>query len=913
MRTQSNRLRPRGIVLAGVIMTACSMAGASTLDIEHPVYRHDIDPKRRASYEAQAQAVLALGEARLLALVPPRGVVSFCECPHCYGGVEGNGVLVWSIEKPDQLTCRYCGTVVFPNKNYPENQVLIGKNRLGEEIRLPYYANEKRHTRHFFTGHMWMLKRQWLLQRCLILARAYQTSQDESYARPLVLILDRFAQVYPHYPALHNRSAGHVRFCKNQDPPYNWDAGCWGFFHCEIPKTLLACYDMVCESPEFEKLSKERGYDVRQKIENDFFRETYRIAFASPYVVGNVVGYDIAGMAIVGRILNEPSYVHESVRRILRNVNEGFFRDGFWHESPSYHYMTIGGLLNAFRVVVGYSDPPGYIDAVDKTRFDHFDPERDLPLFARIRNAPSILDFPNGCSTPVHDTWPNRKRSKPRTRTVSTIAPAFGHASLGRGRGSDQMQAQLHFSGAYGHAHRDDLNLTLFAKEHEMLPDLGYTWTQARHWNTSTLAHNTVVVNRTDQLAQPGASDGDLRCYFPDLAGISLVEADGRRGYGNLKGIDTYRRLLLMMPVSAADAYVVDIFRVHGGTIHDWALHGDADEDSVASCNLNLAESRPNLLEAGETWHEPTTENSSFSPYGMVRDIHWASTTKDIRVDFTYAADPTLGIRTHINAGACDVFLGRAPSVRRTGFGSRADGRKLYDFWMPMLVLRRRGKAPLHSIFSAVHEPFHGHPFIHKVERLHLVEPDDTVVALRITHTAGVDTVVQTLDRPPYPLRRTTDGIQLRGSIGIIRQARPGGPVIEARLIEGVELSYGPMRLTSPQAACSGKILDVERKLDGDPLNAFLVEGELPADTDLHGRWLIATEPGGFTQGYEIDRVVRRDGRTRIVLARDPGLRREKGNMHEVYFPGRTFKGETTFTIPLAVALDRTGPGSPAP
>ncbi|MCK5803797.1 MAG: heparinase II/III family protein, partial [Lentisphaeria bacterium] len=761
MHTYKHRARVWGAVV-GILMMTRVTGGSPALEIKHPVYGNKIVASQKAQYEAAAQRVLAMSDEELLSFVPPHGYISFCECPHCYGGVEGNGVLTWTFDRPDELTCRFCGKVAFPTKEFPENRELVGKNGLGEEIRIPYYLNEKRDTRHFFTGFRWKAKRAWVLSQCLNLGRAYQTTKDEKYARPVALVLDHIEQSYLHYPAMRNRFIGSIRFCKSQEPPYVWDAGRWNFFHCEIPKTAIACYDMVCESEEFDKLSVVRGYDVRQKFEDDFLRETYRIAHASTFVIGNVVGYDIAGMAILGRVINEPAYVHESVRRIMRNVNEGFFRDGNWAESPSYHYMTIGGLQSAFRVVSGYSDPPGYVDAIDGMRFDDFDPRKDIPFFARAQHAPSALDFPNGCSTAVHDTWPNQKRSKPRDKTVSTIAPAYGHASLGRGQGTDQMQAQLHFGGAYGHAHYDNLNLTLFAKEREMLPDLGYTWTQGRCWTTNTVGHNTVVVDRENQQVGRGKSDGDLLRYFPDLQGFSLVEADGQRGYKQTEGPDAYRRLLLTIPVSDADAYVVDIFRVRGGKIHDWALHGDANEDTAATCSLALAGNRPKMLEPGEAWREPTAITSSFNPYGMIRDVRNAETDGAFQVDFAYEEDLACGLRTHIDAGQCEVFLGRAPSIRRMGTGTKGDMRKLYDFWMPQLLVRRRGEAPLHSVFTAVHEPFRNQPFLVQVERLALVEPDENVVVLRITHAAGIDTIIHTVDLPPYPPRRTVDGIVLR-------------------------------------------------------------------------------------------------------------------------------------------------------
>ena len=178
------------------------------------------------------------------------------------------------------------------------------------------------------------------------------------------------------------------------------------------------------------------------------FRSAYKAVEASPYHVENVVGYDITSAAILGRVLNEPAYVHRAYGWMLRNVNEGFFYDGMWKEgTASYHYMTIGGIQTAFNSVKGYSDPDGYTDPIDGTRFDNLDPVKQFPILSTIANVPSKMDWPNGISSCFHDTHPYEKRSEVRNKTFSSILPGFGHASLGRGTGINQLQAQLHFSG----------------------------------------------------------------------------------------------------------------------------------------------------------------------------------------------------------------------------------------------------------------------------------------------------------------------------------------------------------------------------------------------------------------------------------------------------------------------------------
>jgi hypothetical protein len=364
--------------------------------------------------------------------------------------------------------------------------------------------------------------------------------------------------------------------------------------------------------------------------------------------------------------------------------------------------------------------------------------------------------------------------------------------------------------------------------------------------------------------------------------------------------------MLVLVPVSEAEAYVVDLFRVRGGQIHDWTVHGDADEDTTATCSLPLAGSRKWMLEEGEEWQEPTIEGAQFNPYGMVRDVARADAAGGFTVDFTYVADPTRGLCLHlVSGGRAEVWLGRSPSVRRMGVGSQGDMRKGYDFWMPQLLVRRRGEGPLVSVFAAVEEPYQGQPFLRQVERLELTPADEYAVALRVTHGQTVDTLISTLDEPPYPERRTPDGIAFRGQLGILRQV--AGQPTEAWLFEGERLAAEGWSVETKISRYAGEIESATRRAEGAESDAFVTTADLPAGEALRGVWMIVTHGNGCTHGYEISRVEKQGGKSIIVLADDHGLRIEGQETQEVYFPRRKIAGKNTFVIPLA-AMAAEGP-----
>ena len=91
----------------------------------------------------------------------------------------------------------------------------------------------------------------------------------------------------------------------------------------------------------------------------------------------------------------------------------------------------------------------------------------------------------------------------------------------------------------------------------------------------------------------------------------------------------------------------------------------------------------------------------------------------------------------------------------------------------------------------------------------------------------------------------------------------------------------------------------MERRAEG----AFITSADIPAGDALRGAWMIVTHGSGFTHGYPIDHIERRDGQTVIVLAMDPGLRLREGTTEEAYFPQRKLVGPNTFAIPLAATV----------
>jgi hypothetical protein len=126
----------------------------------------------------------------------------------------------------------------------------------------------------------------------------------------------------------------------------------------------------------------------------------------------------------------------------------------------------------------------------DGEHYQHLNLSRRFPILQKAREVPGRLRYPNGRTLPVHDAWAREREGSATTETGPLLFPALGHARLGRGRGDDQFQVYLHFSGGYGHD-----------------PDTG---------------------------SESRPNDGDLRLYVPGDETFQAVEASAPRAYPGL-------------------------------------------------------------------------------------------------------------------------------------------------------------------------------------------------------------------------------------------------------------------------------------------------------------------------------------------------------------------------------------------
>ena len=875
-------------------------AERSSAKVAHPVYPVAESAERIETLREAVARMMAMSEDELVALVSDRTGCRFLKCPNCDEGAH-EGQLVWTVEDPDGVTCKFCG-MRFPNETHPEDQVLRVKNPLGEEVEYPYWEDDAGY-RYFFCTRIWNDSRQYLASGGKDLGELYQLTGDRQYARRAALLLDTFARHYPGFLAVYDEV--HLPKAFHSEPPFPRRGGKWGDWrYDEIPTNLVLAYDWIYASGELERLSDEAGADVRARIENDFFLGAVRQDDYHGPLYTNASPGTYQAYVVLGRVLGNPAFVHEAVRRSLGLFEREYFFDGFWSQgSVDYHMATLRGMQRVFDAVRGYSDPQGYEDPVDGSRFQDLVMERDLAIARRAMQVPELCRYPDGRGMTVHDSWGRIRESGAPDRSESVLLPGMGHAWLGTGEGSDQVQAHLHFSdGAYGHSHMDMLNLILFAKGQELLPDLGYTWTTYKQWGSSTLAHNTVLIDEKEQFrgARERYAEGDVLAFETGLEGVKWVEASGTRVYPDLASV--YRRMVMLVETGGGDTYVVDLFRVTGGEQHDWALHGSADRDVEARTDVATGPYGAHMLPGVEVRppehaRVPGDAGGRNPHYGFFQNVARGEVADGVTVTFDDPASH-VGVRTYLpGMTGAECFLGDAPSIRRAQENDAA----LDRFRMPIWLIRRKGAAPLSSCFAAVHEPYDGEPSIEGVRKLEADGPEDAVV-LAIEHQGFTDYVAHQTDPGNKPI--AAGEMHFVGEAAFVR-VREGVPEIMA-LWGGTELRWGGLGLRV-DGSYEGEVSRSLRKDGGDPFDGLVIGGPVPKGKNLAGSTAIVTFGDGSTVGYPVTEVRDLGGDMGLVLTDDPGIVVYATGMRHLFCPRREIPGPVRYRIRTS-ALARLDP-----
>jgi hypothetical protein len=894
-------------------------AGLACVALAVPIVASEVFPMdtslaNRERLQARVEVILSLSDEQTAAMVPVSGGgVYFTSCPNCAYGAEEAGCFneTWDPRQPGRLVCKGCGEVYPDNLKYPDDRFIEVEAPAGAKHRLHYYERPTDGYRFWFRAHAEYWAREYLEDTARDLGDLYRLTHEDRYARRAAVILNRFAEVFPGYVYKFDypfKQKLFVPYTQNRIPgvPEDYRTARWTWWaYMDIPVDLVRAYDGTKDWPDWPTFADGRA---RQRIERDLFVPLVEFVLGFTDDGSNMSMGLWRGAILAGRVLGRPEWIHESVRRFERVLATKFLYDGHWLETAdSYATQTQGGLQVVMEAALGYSDPPGYADPVDGRRFEQLDLRRLAPDYDVAEQLIGAVRLPDNRLLPVNDTWAvhgktnywTRGSSTPRERTDSVLLPATGIAVLGGGQGADQLHCWLNYTMGRHHKHRDALSIGLWANGYELLSDIGYTWTNYRlHWPTVTMSHNTVVVDGIESELDPQHQGHRLLAYGSDGAGFHLAAVQSDTAYP--KVTSRYRRTVAVVGADRRDAYVVDVFEVHGGAQHDWLLHGCRDADSVASTpGLELRPYDGTLMNPGIAFRLPDSFQDPNPPgfgFGFIRDLRQAQADGMVTLDLRLADKPEIGTRTLVAGMAgTEIFAGRAPDIRR----ARETNADLDKSLAPVFCLRRRGQE-LKSVFVATHEPVRGEPAVRAIFATQAGEAlllrvdrgpqgtDYIAVGLADTATARFDTPHGTL--------------QFAGRYAWVRLAA-AGVVRTARLYDTSRLEFGSLTLDE-RPGWAGMVQSWDARGQRDGSRGSLVVDQGIDGTDLGP--LLLTFADGTVWPFNVVGTEPVVGGSRVHVREKPAFVVADGKTTITSFPQREIKGTALrFSLSRLMAWDR--------
>ncbi|MDB6056162.1 MAG: hypothetical protein JWO95_6 [Verrucomicrobiales bacterium] len=342
---------------------------------------------------------------------------------------------------------------------------------------------------------------------------------------------------------------------------------------------------------------------------------------------------------------------------------------------------------------------------------------------------------------------------------------AWHMAILRSGKGQNARALWLDYDSGGNHSHLDGMTMGLFAHGLDLLPDFGYPpvqfggwYTPRAEWYRTTGAHNTVLV---DQPQRPGAGKTTM---WADGEMFHAIRADGPAMVAGKQ----YERTAALIDIDDKNFYVLDIFRTVAGSGHYKFVYGPYG--TMTTSNLDLHHSDKDLVTGGQLRNFALATNPP---------IGWSAEWK---VDDRFKQLPpntTVRMRyTDVSQGV-DVITNEAWTATMTQLQEPLSGG---ENWIPCLITRKTGTAPLSSTFVSVLEPFEKQTAIRSIKKvpLRVIDgdiADDSNVCLEIDLNSGdrdLFIAIDPMTKTNHTFEQRNWQVQFDGELCWIRKTAKG-------------------------------------------------------------------------------------------------------------------------------------------
>lgn len=736
-----------------------------------------------------------------------------------------------------------------------------------------------------------------------VLGKAYLLTGDKKYSRKAAVILDRIAEVYPEMDHVKQSRYGteiQKGTYQGRIVNYIWETG--------LVTTAARAYDFAYEGLEGDaQLEKSLGKsieEIKENIETNLLENAARSIYTMDGRIQGNYGMHQSALATIAVVLdNENSekyiewvlynkggganpYINQGVVSALNNL---LYRDGVAYESaPGYNFIWPGMIREVAEVLMKrginlYEEYPRMKSMYDapidivmngiaspnigdtgsvvsrgksgwsvenyETAFRRYkDPRYAKVLYALGTYGQDLF------KEPIKDEVVEIiKKEGPQIEYRSDNLPGYGLALLRGGASDDPLSVSFYYGKGGGHDHWARLNIEVFGKGTNLIPDLGYPeYASGYHkkrfgWTSHTLSHVTVLVNEKKQSTKEG---GRLH-HFAWTSGLQYVDASAEVAY---KGtVDMYRRALALIDApDGKNSYLLDIFMVKGGTRHDYSIHGPDAEFSVKGISLTKPQKTGTLagenVSFGTLYDAPNLEAPGYTgAYSSYQGSGFGYLYNVQRGEPKESWSALWDLKDGKKNGLEIIFIGEDREV------VVADGEPPQKGNVPKslkYILRRRGDGTikLDSTYITIIQPYTGTPFI---KGARFLGQDGTGTGVAVDYGDEIDYLIQDLDGAE--VRTFPGGITSQAAFARLTVDNKG-QVQAASVIAGTRLELEGFSLQLDEGY-SGWVEDIDR--DNRKIVVSLETGSAPLPTNgaLKGKSLIFSNEYRSSE-YEVGEVV---------------------------------------------------------
>lgn len=624
----------------------------------------------------ETHPIMTMSENQLRAVVPKQTGSYKPGCVNCLMNGLGRGEITkagrwfWPYSfnplKPNEGTCGKC-KMKFPNSKYPTNKKKIFYGPTGIKSTHYYWEHPESKKPYFINVEIQAKGWQWMEDALKELIKAYNDTGDELYSYKAWVLMNEVAIKFPAYvygsdnnkylksyrKVNKDGSMGELVSQKHTDTRISYRAPSEKMGGGALRKA----FETFSNTKGVKFLSKKIGINVQQHyIENVLFLTDKALKKDDPTLASGKwrQGHPGEPSVKMGHMFGKAEYFRFYIHCQELSGYKEFTFDGGYLEGPGYACLALNPRTN-MRRLNGYTDPSNFKVPSGEIRYNNWEfpwgkyyADGEYEEF--WRKAYGIwrdISLPDGSPVTFNDSnhdshGPSADymdRYTPLKQSRPVLAPGMKHVVLGDGKGNDQFQIQMGFGRRIAHGHADTLGIQLYGMGHYLLDDLSYPKHILRAEYSQSWAHNTVTV---DKKGQSGSHGGDVIFYAPRFNGLSAVRVDAPEAYSDR--CSTYARTLVSVTTDIKKPYVLDVFRVKGGKLHDYMLYSSSflmpNQANISLTGMKkLAKERP-LMAEGKKYKVPKDYSSSRhgsgmgDPYGIFTDVSIGKADKNFTLDY---------------------------------------------------------------------------------------------------------------------------------------------------------------------------------------------------------------------------------------------------------------------------------------